>query len=99
MIDGHRGIRVMNDYSCGWPLWWLEGGMLERDDLELSAPLAATIRAWARHFNAQFDHLDGWKSAQARDAHVQMAEEVLAGLADEVGDDLEIHPRLWELED
>lgn len=99
MREGHAGVRLMNDYCCWWPLWWVEGGQVEPDELQLSDDLDHKARALAAHFNEHFDPFSHWDTDGARVRHALLAREVEAGLVLEVGHDLEIRADLWELAD
>jgi hypothetical protein len=98
MRDGHAGVRLMNDYGCRWPIWWIEAQQAEVDVLDLSEDLEADVRAWATHFADHFDHLTSWDSDEARRTHARLADSLLERLRAEIGDDLEVHSDLWELD-
>ncbi len=94
--DEHRGVRLMNDYAARWPLWWEEGGQLERSDLVLSDALVADILAWVAGFQEKFDHETGWPSADERLAHAARAHELAERLRAEVPAGLQVRLDLWE---
>lgn len=98
MRDGHEGVRLMNDYAAGWPLWWTEGLQAEPQLLRLSADLEARLRMWARHFDDHFDPYTRWDSEASERLHAAIADELILRLKDEIDADLAVHPDLWELQ-
>lgn len=97
MRDGHAGVRLMNDYACRWPIWWVEGQQAEPDVLGLTADLQADVRLWAQHFQDHFDPYTRWDSDDSERDHARLAESLRSRLLAEIGHDLDVHADLWEL--
>ena len=98
MLDGHTGIRLMNDYAAVWPLWWSDGGQIPEHALPLSAALTRDLFAWAEHFEAHFSYETGWDAPESRAAHADRADRLVADLRRELDGLLDVEPHLWELD-
>lgn len=97
MSDRRRGVRLMNDYTVVWPLWWIDGGQVQPGDLDLSEATRERLRAWAAHFNAHFDPFQGWDTPAAARGHAAAADQLVVDLRRELGPDVPVRPDLWEL--
>lgn len=88
----------MNDYSAQWPLW-AEDGMIGPDDLGLSPPLAADLKAWQELFDADFHWETGWRTPAAQERHAREAAALVRRLRAEVGPDVEVELDTWPVSD
>lgn len=97
MFDGHKGVRLMNDYAAVWPLWWSDGGQVREGELPLSADLVSALLAWAESFEEHFRYQSGWDSREAEAKHAETARLLVSALTDELHGMLEVETQLWEL--
>lgn len=97
MLHGHDAVRLMNDYSAVWPLWWSDGGQTREDDLPLSAALRDDLLAWARHFETHFDAESGWDDDGSRVNHGDTARDLVERLEGELSGVVAVRADLWEL--
>ncbi|MFT3898871.1 MAG: hypothetical protein QM728_01315 [Gordonia sp. (in: high G+C Gram-positive bacteria)] len=96
-----RSLRLMSDYSCGWPLWGEGMRMHGRNDdgahLGLSADTAAALRGWQEFFESRFHWDDGWTEPGDAAAYERTGRELLARLHAELPD-YAIELDLWPVD-
>ncbi|WP_407319087.1 alpha/beta fold hydrolase [Isoptericola halotolerans] len=59
-------VRLMNDYSAGWPLW---SSLPTRIENGVDDALRTRLRTWATTFQEHFDPFDGWDDAAVAGDH------------------------------
>ncbi|MGH3326752.1 MAG: hypothetical protein ACRDPT_02960 [Streptomycetales bacterium] len=83
----------MSDYGADWPLW--EGGMIGPEDLDLSAGLAADLKAWQDLFEDYFHWESGWRTPEAKERYARDADTLLNRLREELGPGFDVQPDAW----
>ncbi|MFE7504385.1 hypothetical protein [Promicromonospora sp. NPDC057488] len=89
-----RVVRLMNDYAAKWPLWTIP--FSQRSDWSLSDELTSRLEAWAAVFNAHYDFMTGWPTAEMREAQRAEGVELAALLQAELGDEWRVDLHFWE---
>lgn len=88
-------IRLMNGYSCTWPLW-IPCGHANSACLGLSHELDADLQAWQRYFDKHYHHRSGWSDADDATRYRQWGIELFQRLCSELpGRAVELN--LWPL--
>jgi hypothetical protein len=94
-----RIVKLMSDYSAGWPLWSADEGLLAADAFSLSASLTADLRAWQDLFEAEFHWDRGWRTPEAEARYARTAPELLHHLRREFGPDVHVTLNAWPVTD
>ena len=81
--DWSGTVRLTSDYGAGWPLW-VEDGLTDRSDWELSPQLVERLQAWDDLFARHFHWDEGWRDAAARDAYHRDAPRLVRDLEREL---------------
>lgn len=89
-------VKIMNEYTVGWPLW-NASGPAERREFPLSEPLAQRLEHWARFFNDHFDWETGWDDPALKEPHRIEAHELCRLVSEELGPDYGVRLDLWEV--
>jgi hypothetical protein len=98
-MAGERMVKLMSDYSAGWPLWSANEGLLAPDALSLSAPLAADLRAWQDLFEDEFHWDRGWRTLEAEARYALAGLELLHRLRRELGPAVHVTLNAWPVTD
>lgn len=94
-----QSVKLMSDYSAGWPLWSAQEGLLAPDSLLLSAQLTADLRAWQELFEQDFHWDHGWRTVEAEVRYSRLAPELLHRLRRELGPTVHVSLDAWPVTD
>jgi hypothetical protein len=98
MADKRR-VKLMSDYSAGWPLWSADEGLLAPDAFSLSASLAADLRAWQDLFEDEFHWDRGWRTLEAEARYARTGPDLLHRLRRELGPAVLVTLDAWPVTD
>jgi len=62
-------VRLMNEYSCAWPVWDTADELDPVVEERIEAELGDRLRAWAATFEEHYDPFTGWDSTGVAAAH------------------------------
>ena len=94
-----RLVKLMSDYSAGWPLWSDGEGQLAPEVLALSASLVADLQAWEDLFDSEFHWDSGWRTPEAEARYARAAPELLHRLRRELGPAVQVTLNAWPVTD
>jgi hypothetical protein len=98
MAGGQR-VKLMSDYSAGWPLWSAQEGLLAPESLLLSAELTADLHAWQDLFEREFHWDHGWRTLEAEVRYARLAPALLQRLRRELGPTVHVTLNSWPVTD
>lgn len=89
-----QSVRLMSDYSVGWPLWDDEGAM-DPSTSRVSPALSARLLAWQESFEEGFHHERGWRSEHDAARYAREGRLLLQHLRAEIGGWADVELDLW----
>lgn len=93
-----RSIKLMNDYTVQWPLWYWADEETYRAYLD--DDVKDRVEKWSQTFNGNFHYDTGWKSLQVRDQHREEGKRLVEILHEQLDRDPDIdwyvYLDLWE---
>lgn len=93
-MTSRQTVRLISDYSVGWPLWNDDGAM-DPTTSGVSAALSARLHAWQESFEEAFHYERGWRSNNEATRYAREGRLLLRHLQAEIGAWADVELDLW----